>query len=70
MCLGWLLFGCDRVQIPELWGNSDFISLFLHLDISRLKNEKSLENQGFFVAISFLSPFDGKSHRKRYQGRN
>ena len=34
MCLGWLLFGCDRVQIPELWGNSDFISPFLYLDIS------------------------------------
>ncbi len=58
MCLGGLIFGCARVQIPELWENSVFISPFLYLDISPLKNEKSLENQGFFVAISFLSPFD------------
>ncbi|MBQ7322612.1 MAG: hypothetical protein IJW99_10990 [Clostridia bacterium] len=34
MCLGWLIFCPDRVQIPELWGNSDFISPFLYLDIS------------------------------------
>ena len=47
MCLGWLIFCTDRVQIPELWGNSVFISLFLYLNISPLKNEKSLENQGF-----------------------
>ena len=34
MCLGWLIFCPDRVQIPELWGNSVFISPFLYLDIS------------------------------------
>ncbi len=46
-----LLFSCAGVQIPELWGNSDFISPFLYLDILPLKNEKSLENQGYSLVM-------------------
>ena len=43
MCLGWLISCPDRVQIPELWGNSVFISPFLFLGILPRKNEKALK---------------------------
>ena len=56
MCLGWLIFCPDRVQIPELWGNSDFISPFLYLDISLQKTKKALKNQGFLWRYLFYRP--------------
>ena len=56
MCLVWLIFCPDRVQIPELWGNSDFISPFLYLDISLQKTKKALKNQGFLWRYLFYRP--------------
>ncbi len=56
MCLGWLIFCPDRVQILELWGNSDFISPFLYLDISLQKTKKALKNQGFLWRYLFYRP--------------
>ena len=60
MCLGWLIFCPDRVQIPELWGNSDFISPFLYLDISLQKTKKgavkkvSKKEEGSFERVILL----------------
>ncbi len=48
-------FGCTKVQIRKI---EFYIFVFAPRNFAH-KKRKTLENQGFFRAISFLSPFDG-----------
>jgi len=58
VCCG-RFFVLTGVQILSVLENTRFSSTKSNIKISPEKKAKSLENQGFFVAISFLSPFDG-----------
>ena len=65
-----LKFGFTQVRVLHDWKNGGLVSTEKPCTFWPLKNEKTLENPGFFGQVSFLLCQYGRVEQKRYQPIN